>query len=338
MALVAPPLPPSAATSAASSSSSSSSSRTHSQNVQGGAGQLYQLFTTHYAKQRLLLQRVQNLKNEFARTNTSESPFSKPHAFEHSDANAARKVVFQTREGAWQEQAGDLELLVGSASDEASEAGAGERLARKRVERRQATPGISRRASSLKWYVLLEKQRPAAWDQKTFGIEKYPVYMFEKTGNGSISMPSGFFSMPSSDSYILALVNAGDKGVAIAEVRAQLKKVVQLEFSGSTEIEARAGELVYTALSFDTAGRPDAPSGYFVADSIGFLVFLQVSKPVNVGAEVSVWINSKVQATEAAFNKFVSGRDADVFARKSSRFTCFTSSKVLDLVVQKYLI
>ena len=144
--------------------------------------------------------------------------------------------------------------------------------------------------------------------------------------------------MPSSDSYTLALVNTGNKGgVAIAEVRAQLKKVVPLAFSGSTEIEARAGELVYTALLFD-AGRPEIPPGYFLADSIGFLVFLQVSNPVNTGAEVSVWINSKVQATEAIFNKFVSGRDADVFARKSSRFTCFTSIKVLDLLVQKYLL
>ena len=86
------------------------------------------------------------------------------------------------------------------------------------------------------------------------------------------------------------------------------------------------------------AGRPDIPPGYFVADSVGVLVFLQVSKPVNTGDNVSVWINSKVQATEAAFNKFVSGRDADVFARKSSRFTCCTRTKVLDLVVQKYLL
>jgi hypothetical protein len=245
-------------------------------------------------------------------------------------------VVFQTLEGVWLEQAGGFEILGGSARDEASEAGAGDKLARQKVERRQAVaPGISGRASLLKWYVLLEKQRPAVWDQKTFGIEKYPVYMFEKTGNGSISMPS---AMISSDSYMLALVNAGDKGgVAIAEVRAQLKKVVPLAFSGSTEIEARAGELVYTTLSFDV-GRPEIPPGYFAAESVGFLVFLQVSRPVNTGAEVSVWINSKVQATETAFNKFVSGRDADVFARKSSRFTCFTSTKVLDLVVKKYLL
>ena len=99
-----------------------------------------------------------------------------------------------------------------------------------RVDVQQWTGG------DLKWYVQA-KQQPVVNDKR-------PSYLFAKEGNGSFSMPLAL----QYQTYIIALQQEleGVGSQIVADVRAQLKRVVALTLDNLVTVDAFEREVVYT--------------------------------------------------------------------------------------------
>ena len=88
---------------------------------------------------------------------------------------------------------------------------------------------------------------------------------------------------------------------AVASVRAQLKTVVSLQIDHSTVVEARRREIVYTSLDTSRLLKNVVAQD---ASLMGvFLVFLKVTRPLEAGMTVRVWVNIDAQATETNYYK-----------------------------------
>lgn len=99
-----------------------------------------------------------------------------------------------------------------------------------RVDVQQWTGG------DVKWYVQAEQQ-PVVNDKR-------PSYLFAKEGNGSFSMPLAL----QYQTYIIALQQEleGVGSQVVADVRAQLKRVVALTLGNLVTVDAFEREVVYT--------------------------------------------------------------------------------------------
>ena len=160
----------------------------------------------------------------------------------------------------------------------------------------------------VEWYVQ-SRQRPSADPTR-------PYYLFHREGNGSVSVPSGL-----RDSVFFLDLRQKFEGAqlqAVASVRAQLKTVVSLQIDHSTVVEARRREIVYTSLDTSRLLKNVVAQD---ASLMGvFLVFLKVTRPLEAGMTVRVWVNIDAQATETNYYKSVSGLSEQVFSHKESSF------------------